>query len=185
MIPREKAVELLNEKITNENTRKHCLASEAVMRGLARKLGADEEMWGLCGLLHDIDLEYVQEDLSRHASVGAGWLKELGFPDEAVHAVLAHNDEGTGIVRESPLDFALACAEQVTGLIVATALVYPSKKLADVKVKSVMKRMKERRFAAGVKRERIMECEKLKLSLDEFTELTINAMQEISAQLGL
>lgn len=185
MLSREQALKVLEEKLKNENTKKHCLASEAVMRALAKRLNEDEELWGLCGLLHDIDLDEVQNDMSRHARTGADWLKELGLPEEAVTAVLAHNSEGTGVARKTKLDFALCSGEQITGLIVATALVYPSKKLADVKSKSVSKRMKEKRFAAGVNREYVMECEKIGIPLEEFIEICVGAMQGISDKLGL
>ena len=185
MITREEALELLNQKISNPNTRKHSIASEAVLRALAERLGEDPNIWGLCGLLHDIDLEEVENDMHRHAKIGAGWLEERGFSAEATHAVLSHNAEGTGVERESKLDFALTCGEQITGLIVATALVYPSKKLADVKVKSITKRMGEKRFAAGVSRERVMDCEKLGLSLEEFVEISLKAMQGVADEMGL
>ena len=160
MISREEAVSLLESKVGNINLRRHMLATESIMRSLASRLQKDAELWGLTGLLHDIDLEEVDQDPKRHAAVGAEWLSGK-LPEEAVAAVRAHNGEMLGVQRSSELDHALAAAEALTGLVVAATLVLPSKKLSDLKVKSVRKRMKEQRFAAGVNREIIKECEKI------------------------
>jgi len=171
--------------IRQPNLINHCLATEAIMRHLAQRLGEDEELWGLTGLLHDIDLEQTRDDQTQHARLGAQILEEKGFPHAGVQAVLGHNGEVLGIERKTPLDHALTCAETVTGLIVATALVYPDKKLASVKLKSITKRMKEKRFAESVSRDKIRECEKLGLELADFIQISLGAMQSISQQLGL
>lgn len=184
MITREQAWQLVQEKIKNTNLRRHMLASEVVMRALARRLGRDEQLWGVTGLLHDIDLEEVDNDMHRHAAVAAEWLTGK-LPEEAVKAIHRHNAEGLGLQRESEFDHALAASETVTGLVVAAVLVLPSKKIADLKVKSVRKRMKEPRFAAGVNREIIRECEKLGVELDDFLELAVEAMRGIGAEIGL
>jgi putative nucleotidyltransferase with HDIG domain len=182
---RDDALSLLNTKISQPNLIKHCLATEAIMRRLAIRLGEDEHLWGLTGLLHDIDLELTRDDQQRHARVGAEILKQAGFAEVGIQAVLAHNAEVLGIERRTPIEYALACAETVTGLIVTTALVLPDKKLGSVKPKLVIKRMKEKRFAQNVNREIIRECEQLGLELNDFIQLSLEAMQGIAAELGL
>lgn len=184
MLSRGEAISLLEEKIENVNLRRHMLATESIMRSLASRLGQDAEFWGLTGLLHDIDLEEVDQDPKRHAAVGAEWLSGQ-LPEEAVCAVRAHNGEMLGIERSTELDHALAASETLTGLVVAATLVLPSKKLSDLKTKSVRKRMKEQRFAAGVNREIIRECEKIGLDVSEFIELGVEAMRGIGPDLGL
>ncbi len=184
MISRDEAIKLVHEKIENVNLRRHMLATEAVMRDLAVRLEKDAELWGLTGLLHDIDLETVEQDFSRHAMVAAEWL-EGKLPAEALQAIRAHNGEGLGIERKEQFDHALASSEALTGLVVATTLVLPSKKLTDLKAKSVRKRMKEPRFAAAVNRDIIRESEKLGLELAEFIDLGVEAMRKIGPDLGL
>ncbi|MFH0813140.1 MAG: HDIG domain-containing metalloprotein [Pseudomonadota bacterium] len=185
MIERKQALDLLNQHIKTENLQRHCLATEAIMRKLAQRLEKNEDMWGLTGLLHDLDLEITRDDQTRHALVAAEMLALQGLPPEALQAIRAHNGEVLGIKRESDFDHALASAETVTGLIVATALVQPDKKVASVKPKSVIKRMKEKRFAENVNREIILECEKMGLPLEEFIILSLEAMQGIARDLGL
>jgi putative nucleotidyltransferase with HDIG domain len=182
---REEAVRLLHEHIKNERMLSHSYASEVVMRALARRLGRDEEKWGLAGLLHDLDLEKVEGDLKVHALETARILEEKGMDPDIIDAVRMHNEMAAGAQRSIEFQHALAAGETVTGLIMATAMVYPDKKLASVKPKSVVKRMKEKAFAASVNRENIMECEKLGLSLDEFVQISLDAMRGISDRLGL
>ena len=184
-ITREEALALLKEHTKTENLVKHCLASEAIMRGLAERLGKDGEMWGIAGLLHDLDFEETKDVPSQHALKTAQILKKRGVCDEVIEAIKAHNAEGLGLTRRSDFDHALAAAETVTGLIVATALVYPDKKLASVQVRSITKRMKKKDFARAVNREIIMECEQLGLSLDEFVGISLEAMKGIHDALGL
>lgn len=184
-INRKKAIELLNNYIKNPNMLKHCYASEAVMRALAKKIGEDEEKWALAGLLHDLDVETVESDLSVHGLKTAEILTERSVDPEIIDAIKMHNEEAHGEKRNTRFQYALACGETVTGLIVATALVYPDKKLASVKVKSVVKRMKEKAFARSVDRNIILECEKIGIELNEFCQLALNAMQEIADVLEL
>jgi putative nucleotidyltransferase with HDIG domain len=169
MITREEAVRLLEENIQSVNMKNHSYASEAVMRALARRLGRDEEAWGIAGLLHDIDSEITQADPYTHGPYAAKILGEIVTP-EVLDAIVMH---------------ALASGETITGLITATSLVYPDKKVTSVKVKSITKRMKEKAFAASVRREVIMECEKIGLPLDDFAEISLTAMQEIGDTIGL
>ena len=181
---REEALDSVKANVENENSIKHMLATEAIMRALARRLGGDEDEWGLTGLLHDIDMELTEGDMSNHGKLGADLLSEMGAGEAVVHAVLCHN-EAHGIPRESLLDKALFCADPLTGLIMAAALVRPDKKLDSVAAKSVRKKYKEKSFAAGASREQIASCSEIGLELDEFLELGLMAMQEIAADLGL
>ncbi|MDX9882198.1 MAG: HDIG domain-containing protein [Prolixibacteraceae bacterium] len=184
MISREEALSMLAEHVQNENMRKHCLASEAIMRALAARLGEDKRAWGLAGLLHDIDVEITNADPHLHGVYCEKMLKGK-VDDNILDAIMMHNEIASGKERTTMFQHALAAGETITGLITATALFYPDKKVSSVKVKSVTKRMKEKAFAASVKRENIMECELIGLPLDEFAALSLAAMCEISDQLGL
>jgi len=181
---RKEVLDTVNENVENKNLVKHMLATEAILRALARRLGEDEEEWGLTGLLHDIDVELAGGDMSSHSKLGADLAKELGASEAMVHAILSHN-EAHGVPRETKLDKALFCVDPLTGLITAAALVRPDKKLAALEAKSVLKRFKEKSFAAGAGREQIALCSEIGLELDEFVELGLKAMQEISSDLGL
>ena len=182
MIDRQRACELLNHHLTNENLRRHCLASSVVMKAAAQRLGQPHQDWEILGLLHDMDLDTTRDDMQNHARVAADILKDEGLPDEYLHAIMAHNEE-TGISRESVLDHALAACESITGLIVACAMVYPDRKISSVKAKSIKKRMKEKGFARSVSRENILECEKAGIAFDDFVELSLQAMSEIESEL--
>lgn len=185
MMKREKALEVLHKYISNDNMRKHCLASEVVMRAIAKHLGENEDIWGLTGLLHDIDVEITHADAHTHGTKSAELISELNLPTESLNAILMHNEMAAPRVRQTPFEHALAAGETITGLIMATAMVYPDKKLSSVKTKSIVKRMKEKNFAASVKRENILECEKIGISLDQFAEMSLNAMISIDKALGL
>jgi putative nucleotidyltransferase with HDIG domain len=182
---RESALALLRQHVKQENLVRHCLATEAIMRALARRFSDDEELWGISGLLHDLDLELVGEDMSIHARKTAEILSSLAFPQAGIEAILAHNGDVLGISCKSRFEFCLTAAESITGLVVACTLVYPSKKVADVQTSSIRKRMKEKRFAANVSRERIMQIEHAGLGLDDFIALALAAMQGIPDQIGL
>ena len=181
---RQEALESVRDNVENENLVKHMLATEAIMRALARRLGEDEEEWGLTGLLHDIDMELTEGDMESHSRLGADLVREMGVSEVMVQAILRHN-ETHGIPQETKLDKALFCADPLTGLIIAAALVRPDKKLSGVEAKSVKKRFKEKSFAAGANREQIALCSELGLELDEFIELGLKAMQGITEELGL
>lgn len=182
---REDAIKLLEQYIQNERMRMHCLASEAVLRALAKRLGHDPDQWGLAGLLHDIDVEITDADPKRHALEAIPILEEAGMDAESIEAIKLHNEEASGLPRTKEYHHALAAGETITGLIVATTLVYPDKKIASVKPKSVVKRMKAKAFAASVNRDTIRECELIGIPLPEFAELAVNAMREISDEIGL
>jgi putative nucleotidyltransferase with HDIG domain len=181
---REEAISLLKQYIKNENMIKHCLASGAVMSALAQRLGQDKDLWQATGILHDIDIEITSGNIALHGAK-AGELLNAVLPGEAVIAIEAHNEAAGLRQRSAMFDHALAAGETITGLITATALVYPDKKVASVKPKSITKRMKERSFAASVNRDCIVECEKIGIPLQEFVEISLKAMQDISDELGL
>lgn len=185
IMEREQAVELLYKYIKSPNMLNHCFASEVVMRALAQRIGRDEDKWGLAGLLHDLDVEMVKGDMFVHGKETARILNELNIDPEIIDAIRMHNESSSGEKRSKEFQYALAAGETITGLIVATALVYPDKKLASVKPKSVVKRMKEKKFAASVRRENILECEKIGIPLPEFVEISLKAMRSISDRLGL
>ena len=184
-ITREEAIDLLKENLRNENLIKHCLATEAIMRLLAKRLGEDEELWGIAGLLHDLDFEKTKDSPSEHTLIAERILRERGVTEEVISAIKSHNAEGLGLERAGRFEHLLAAAETITGLIVAAALVRPDKRLAGLKPKSIRKRMKEKAFARAVRREVIAECEEAGLGLDEFIGISLEAMQGISDKLGL
>jgi len=182
---REQGLVLLKENLSNQNLVKHCLAVEAIMRVLARHFAEDEEKWGLTGLLHDIDYEKVKDDLSQHSLVGAKMLEDLGIGKDICQAVKVHN-EAHGIPVQTLLDKALFVTDPLTGLIVASTLVLPSKKIADLTVENVLNRFKEKAFARGANRDIIKKSEELlNLKLEEFVKIGLEAMQGIGKELGL
>jgi putative nucleotidyltransferase with HDIG domain len=148
---RDEAWRIVVENVQAAGLRRHMLAVEAAMRHYAGKLGGDPETWGLAGLLHDYDWE-IHPTLDAHPKEGIALLAERGCPDEVLQAILSHNEEGTGVARRAPIDFALLASDEVTGLVIAAALVRPSKDVREVELKSIQKRWKERSFAAGVDR---------------------------------
>jgi len=181
---REDAIDSIESNVENRNLIKHMLATEVIMRNLAKKLDEDEEEWGLTGLLHDIDIELTKGDMNNHSKLGADLVREMGASENVVHAVLCHNEKH-GIACRTRLDKALFCTDPLTGLITAAALIRPDKMLAKVQVKSVKKRFMEKSFAAGAKREQIAACREIGFELDEFIEMGLEAMKEIAHDLGL
>jgi putative nucleotidyltransferase with HDIG domain len=189
---RAAAWQLMTRHVQAAGLRRHMLAVEAAMRGYAARLGEDEEAWGLAGLLHDFDWE-IHPTLESHPAHGAPILREHGCDENIVRAILSHNTEGTGVERERPIDFALLACDEITGLILAAALVRPSKDVREVEVKSIKKRWKERTFAAGVDREHVEAatadfgrvCFDGRLDLWEHVGNVLTAMQGIAAELDL
>lgn len=181
---RDEALALVRELVRSPNLIKHHLGVEAAMRALARHFGQDEELWGLVGLLHDADYEVTEKDPMRHTVVLSGILAERGADPVAIRAIQSHSDE-QGVPRESLLEKALYACDELTGLIVAAALVHPSRRLAEVDVPFVMKRFHTRGFAAGADRERIRTCAELGLELEEFVGLVLGGMQAAHRELGL
>ena len=178
-------MELIRQYLPQDNLIKHCIATEVIMRATAKKLGYDEDVWGIAGLLHDLDYNETKNKMDRHTLETEKILKQNGVSQGIIDAIKAHNADNLGFQRSSAFEHALVSAESITGIIVATALVYPDKKLASVKPESVIKRIKQKEFARNVNRAYIRECEQLGLSLEEFVRLSLAAMCTISDQLGL
>ncbi len=183
---REEGINLIREHVKNENSIKHMLATEAIMRSLARRFKENEESWGLAGLMHDMDMEIVDYRINpeKQGQVAAEMLRGMGVNSEITEAIRAHNP-ATGKVAETLIEKAIFATDPLTGLIVASTLVLPSKKLTDLTAASVLKRYKEKSFAKGARREDIAACDKVGLLLEEFVEIGLKAMQKISEELGL
>ena len=181
---RQEALDSIRENVENQNLVKHMLAVEAVMRALARRLGGDETEWGLAGLLHDIDVELTEGDMHAHSKLGADLARDLGASEAIANAILVHN-ETHGIMPETDMEKALYCADPLTGLITAAALVLPDKQLAGLEAKSVLKRFKAKGFAAGASREQMSRCVDIGLELDDFINIGLEAMKGVAPQLGL
>jgi len=180
---RTEALREVKARISNPNLIKHMMATEAVMRALAEKFGENVEEWGLAGLLHDIDLDECQGDMAVHGRMSSEMARGMGISEAVCHAILCH-----GLLGEpcrTLIDKAVYCADPVTGLITAGALIQPEKKLAVVEARSILKRFKEKSFAAGANREQIAKCADIGLTLEEFIGLSLKAMQSIAADLGL
>jgi predicted hydrolase (HD superfamily) len=188
MIKREEALKFLEEQIENRNIINHMLATEAVMKALAQKLEPDRvKEYGLAGLLHDGDYN-DQTPVKKQGIEVSNILKQKGYEisESVSQAMAAHNWDNNGVEPETKMDWALYCCDSLTGLIVATALVRPDKKLASVEVKSVLKKFKDKDFARGTRREEIELCEeKLGIPLPEFIDISLKAMQEIASKIGL
>lgn len=184
MMSRTESYTELTKVVNNKNLLKHMLSTEAVLTRLAKHFDQDPDLWGLAGLLHDIDYEETKEQPDVHALKGAEMLEGLGFPVELVYAVKVHN-ERHGLPRNSLLDKALYATDPMTGLIVAGALVRPEKKLAVVDVPFLQKKFDEKSFARGANRQQILTCSELGLSLEEFLGYGLEAMQGISEALEL
>jgi putative nucleotidyltransferase with HDIG domain len=184
MMTREEAYLELKKYVDNKNLLKHMLSTEAVLIRLARHFDQDEDLWGLAGLLHDIDYEETKEQPYVHSLKGAEILEGLGFPEELVYAVKVHN-ERHGLPRKSLLDKALYATDPMTGLIVAGALIRPDKKLAGVDVAFLRKKFDQKAFAKGADRQQILSCSELGLTLEEFLGLGLEALQGIADELEL
>ncbi len=180
----DKAAELMHEFVKNENLRKHMYSVSEAMRQYAGKFGEDEEKWALVGLLHDFDWE-IHPNAEEHPAKGSEILKEKGFSDEIRRAILSHADY-TNVSRDSLMEKVLFACDELSGFIVACALVQPSKKIEDVKLGSVIKKMKKKEFARNVKREDITKgADEIGVELNEHIEFVIRALNGISDKLGL
>ena len=185
MISKDEALTILKENISNKNLRKHHYAVAAAMRALAGEFDGDPDKWEIVGLLHDADYEETKDDPERHALVIAEQLEEMGILEDIVRAIKAHNYERLNVTPETDMEWSLITCDDLTGLIVAVALVHPTK-LDGVSVESVMKKFDSKSFASGADRERIRLCEeKLNIPLEEFIGIVLDAMKERSDRLGL
>jgi putative nucleotidyltransferase with HDIG domain len=188
-ISRDAAWNLLCEYTQNESLRKHALAVEACVRAYARKTGADEELWGITALLHDFDYERWPNDAhaadAEHPFGGSKILRECGYPEEMIHAILAHADY-TGVARETQLDKTLFACDELAGFLTACSLVKPTKSIFAVEAESVVRKMKDKAFARGVSREDVRRgAEELGVPLPEHISFCIEAMRDVAEQLGL
>lgn len=184
----EEARTILKKYLHQEYLLEHSRETEVIMRALARKFGENEDLWGVSGLLHDLDLDEVGADLSKHGERTCQILQAEGYDiPELFHAIRAHTENlgALGVKRESRLDFCLAAAENVTGLIVAYVLMRPDKKIEGATASSLTKKFKDKSFAAKVSRELINDIEKTGLQRSEFFEIALAAMKGISAELGM
>lgn len=182
MPSREEALQLLGEWVENDALRKHMRSVEAAVRSYARRFGEDEETWGLAGLLHDLDWEKFPQE---HPMRAVAELRERGYPEPVLHAILAHRSDYTGVEPETPLDRTLLACDELTGLITATALVRPHG-IDDLEPKSVKKKMKDPTFARGVDREEVRRgTELLGVELEQHIRNVIDAMRDVAPDLGL
>jgi putative nucleotidyltransferase with HDIG domain len=182
-VNREEALKLLKENVSKENLLKHMYAVEAIMEGTAAYLNEDKEKWRTLGLMHDIDFEKAPEP-ERHGSLAAEILKGK-FDEEFIRAIRSHNYENLDAKPETKMELALIAADAISGLIIAMALILPSKKLADVKLESVGKRFKQKDFARNCSRDNILFCEQMNIPREKFFEISLTALQKISSELGL
>ncbi|MFH1335804.1 MAG: HDIG domain-containing metalloprotein [Candidatus Zixiibacteriota bacterium] len=179
---REEAMVLVQTKVKGKNLVKHMLAVEAIMKRVARHFNEDEKMWGLTGLLHDLDYDETVNDFDRHSLLTCEWLQDFDLDERILYAIKAHPQK---VEPKSKMDWTLFAADPLSGLIVAAALMHPTKKLKNVTVEFVLNRFKEKRFAAGANREDIKTCESIGLSLEQFVGLALEGMQGIDEELGL
>ena len=184
MLTRAEALDLAMRNVSKRNVIYHMIAVEAIMKALARNLGEDEEKWALVGLLHDIDYEKTENTPERHGLLTEGILNGQVEP-EVVRAIKTHNFENTGIKPEIRMEKALIAADAISGLLAACALVMPSRKLADVKVESVAKKFKDKDFARGADRERMLYSEQIGLAKEQFFEIALNGLKKYASQIGL
>lgn len=181
---RDDALAILHEFTTSDNLRKHAYAVEAAMRGYARQLGENEDYWGVVGLLHDFDWE-IHPQLPDHPLKGADILRQRGVPETLVQDILAHAPF-TGVPRDTPVRRAIFAVDELTGFIIAVALVRPSRSLADLEARSVRKKMKDKAFAAAVSREDIqLGAQEMGMDLDTHIQVVIDAMRPVAGELGL
>lgn len=183
MLDRDAAMELVLSRKPESHLVNHAVQTEAIMRALAGKMGQDEGLWAVTGLLHDLDYPDTKDNPSRH---GLDAVEIIGdkLPEDALHAIAAHNEEYTEVAAQSDFDFALRAAESVTGLISAAALVRPTR-MEGMKPKSLKKKMKDKSFAASVNRERIRECDRFGMELGEFLQVGIAAMAGVADETGI
>ena len=180
---RDDAFHLVRARLGDTHLFWHCLACEACMVAIAQHFGEDPALFGLAGLVHDLDLDECEHDLEKHTLVGAKVLREHGAPKAVIQAVLGHNDKAP---RTTRMDKALWVIDPTTGMITAAALVRPSKSTSDLDIKSIKKRMKDKRFAANLSRPQIRACDReLGLPLDDFLQICLDAMNGIRDQIGL
>ncbi|MGQ9722669.1 MAG: HD domain-containing protein [Candidatus Jordarchaeum sp.] len=184
MLTRDEALKLVNEHLKDDKLVKHVLAVEAIMRNLAKHLGEDEELWGILGLVHDLDYQETIDSPEIHATKTVEYIQGL-VPEDVINAVKAHNYEYTNVQPQTRLEKGLICSDAVSGLVIAAALVMPTKKLEQVRVETLKKKFKDKTFAAATGRDRIRVCEEIGVPLTDFFRISLEALQKISNDLDL
>lgn len=184
MLTRDEALSLVKKNVSKKNVVYHMLAVEAIMRKVAKHFGENQEVWGLLGLLHDIDYEKTEATPEKHSLLAEEILKGH-VPNELIKSIKTHNFRHTGIMPESLMEKALIASDAISGLLVACALVMPSKRLVDVKVETVAKKFKDKDFARGAERDRILLCEEIGIPREKFFEIALEGLKEVSAEIGL
>ncbi len=184
---REESWDLMTAYTTQPHLRRHMLAVEAAMRAYANRFDENPDLWGIVGLLHDFDYErFPDVSAGGHPVVGCKILRERGYPEEVIHAILSHASEATGITPETQMERALVAVDELTGFLVAVALVRPSKSILDVEIKSVKKKWRQKEFAAAVNRQEIEQAaSELGVPLDEHISIVLHAMKTHADELGL
>ncbi len=182
MMTRDEAMALVKEKVSNKNLIKHMLATEACMRQMAERLGEEQDRWSMAGLLHDLDYDLTKDNFPRHGFETVEMLEGMDLPEDILQAIVSHTGQ---VERKSVMDKALYAIDPTTGLIVAAALMHPDKKLASLDVDFIMRRFKEKRFAAGADRDQIRTCAELGFELEDFIGMCLKGMQSIADELGL
>jgi putative nucleotidyltransferase with HDIG domain len=184
MLTRSEALDLVRRHVSKTNVIYHMIAVEAIMRSAARHFGEDEDKWAATGLLHDVDYEKTETTPEKHSLLAEETLKAL-VPDDVMRAIKAHNFPYTRVTPETKMEKALIASDAISGLLIACALVMPSKRLADVKVESVAKKFKDKDFARGAERSRIIVCEEIGIPKERFFEIALNGLREAASQIGL
>lgn len=184
MLAREEALNLVKKNITKRNIVYHMIAVEVIMKSLAKYFGEDEELWGLTGLLHDVDYERTEGAWEKHGILAEEILKGI-VSEEVTRAIKSHNFENTHVKPETRMEKALIACDAISGLLVACALVMPSKKLEEVRVETVKKKFKDKDFARGADRKRILFCEEIGIPREKFFEIALNGLKKAAQQIGL
>lgn len=182
---RDEAIVLLREHVKTEYTIKHCLAVGAIMKGVAEEINEPSQKWEIAGILHDIDLDKCEKDYSNHGTLAMEILSNVILDQEILDTIKSHAPEYTKSEPKSKMDFAIIAADAISGLIIATAIMQPSKKLADVTAESIAKKFKKKDFARNCNRENILFCEKIGIDRNKFYEIALKSLQVISGELGL
>jgi hypothetical protein len=184
MPTRNEAINLVKKNVTKRNVVYHMLAVEAIMRSVARYFGEDENKWGLIGLLHDIDYEKTEATPEKHGLLAESILAG-SVPEEYIKSIKTHNFRYTGMKPQTNMEKALIASDAISGLLVACALVMPSKMLTEVKVETVAKKFRDKDFAKGVERERILVCEEIGIPREKFFEVALEGLKNIALEIGL
>jgi putative nucleotidyltransferase with HDIG domain len=185
MLTEKEALTLVKKNITKRNFLYHMIAVEAIMKSVAKHLGENETLWGLTGLLHDIDYEKTEDNPQKHALLAEEILNNRNIPKEVIRAIKANNYKYSKIKPESTMEKALIACDSISGLLVACALVMPSKKLEQVKVNTIAKKFKDKSFARGVQRDRVLFCEKIGIPRKTLYKIALNGLMPVSHKIGL